>query len=603
MTMKEVSIRIGGAAGDGVASTGEMFAKTCSRSGLHVYAYNSYQSVIRGGHVWYQIRAAGDKVLSVGQHADIVIALNTQTVDVHLPNIRPGGALIYDPKKVKCDEAAVPEGVRLVPIPAQEIAKEFSSNPILANTVALGAAMELIGADFNVFSSVIQDQFGHKSQKIVDANVGAAKKGWDLAAESVGRLDCELPWHDERRPIMTGNQSIALGLMAGGCKFYSFYPMTPATSIGQFLAEEGPETGIVVKQAEDEIAVINMAIGAGYAGARSACATSGGGFSLMVEALGFAAITETPVVAILSQRGGPSTGLPTKTEQGDLNLMLGAGQGDYPRIILAPRNVEEAFYEAARSLNLAEQYQMPVMLASDLLLSEHMETTSDLDMNVPIERGHLITDESGLEGEKYLRYKITDTGVSPRAIPGIVGAEHIAGSDEHDEDSTLVSDVRSGLPEAVQVRIDQMDKRWRKLEVVAEREMRPPELYGPASAPLTLVYWGSTQGTAREAMAMLKAEGIEVNALEFMDVYPLPADKVLDTLKARQFTLFVEGNQTGQFQGLIRRETGFWPDDWFRKYDGEPIWPEEIAAKVKECLKNGAPKKTEAGIPVSGGGA
>ncbi len=601
MTMKEVSIRIGGAAGDGVSSTGDIFAKTSSRSGLHVYAFNSYQSVIRGGHVWYQIRASGEKVLSVGQNIDILIALNTQSVDVHLPHVRPGGAIIFDPAKVKCDPAAVPEGVTLVPIPLLESAKEFSTNAILANTVALGAAMELIGADFDKFSTVIKDQFGHKSEKIVEANVGAAKKGWDMAAELVGRLDYALPFSDKRRAIMPGNHAIALGLLAGGGKFYSFYPMTPASTIGDFLATNGPPHGMVVKQAEDEIAVVNMAIGAAYAGARSACGTSGGGFALMVEALGFAAITETPLVVALAQRGGPSTGLPTKTEQGDLNLMLGAGQGDYPRIIVAPRNVEEAFYEAARALNLAEKYQLPVLLASDLVLSEHMETVDDLNMNVPIERGAIITKANEDDEAPYLRYKITDSGVSARAIPGLVGYEHIAGSDEHDEDATLVSDVRSGLPDAIQVRIDQMDKRWRKLTTALKHDIQPPELHGPADAPLTLVYWGSTQGTAREAIQILNAEGVHVNALEFKDIFPLPVDEVLTALKACKFTLFVEGNQTGQFQRLLRAETGFWPDAWFRKYDGEPIWPDEIVAEVKACLKDGAPKKTAAGALVSGG--
>ncbi len=585
MVRTEVSIRIGGAAGDGVASTGEIFGKTLSRSGQHVYAYNSYQSVIRGGHVWFQIRGGKDPVLYVGQHADILIALNKQTVDVHAPLLTAGGRIIFDPSKVKVTEADVPKGVILCPMPLYELAKEFSPNPIMANTVAVGAAMSFIKAPVEKFKSVLEDQFGHKKADVVDANLKAAQAGINYATEKWGPMDFGLPYADKKRIFLTGNQAIALGAMAGGCHFYSFYPMTPATSVGQFLADHGPDMGIVVKQCEDEIAVINMAIGAGYAGTRAMCATSGGGFALMVEAMGMAGITETPLVVMVSQRSGPSTGLPTKTEQGDLNMVMGAGQGDYPRIVIAPRTVPEAYEATIRALNLAEKWQTPVLVLSDLLLSEHFETSEEFPMErATLERG-VWWDGNG----PGLRYKLTPSGVSPRIIPGTANGAFIAGSDEHDEDSTLVSDVRAGLPDAIEVRKKQMDKRMHKLEG-AKKDLHMPERVGPANAPVTLVSWGSTHGAVREAMATLKKEGVEVASIEFTDLYPLDWGKLKEMLQKERFTLMIEGNYTGQLERLLRAETGWFPSDTLHKYDGEPFWPEDIVAKVHAVLKM-APKK------------
>ncbi|HEX2022638.1 MAG TPA: 2-oxoacid:acceptor oxidoreductase subunit alpha [Candidatus Thermoplasmatota archaeon] len=581
MARTEVSIRIGGAAGDGVASTGEIFGKTLSRSGQHVYAYNSYQSVIRGGHVWFQVRGGKDPISYVGQHADVLIALNKQTVEVHAPVMREGGVVIFDPTKVEVKEGDLPAGVRACPMPLYELAKQHSPNPIMANTVAVGAAMQFIKAPIEQFKSVLEDQFGHKKADVVEANLKAAQAGIDYAREKWGPLDFALPYSDKRRVFLTGNQAIALGAIAAGCTFYTFYPMTPATSIGQFLADNGPGLGIVVKQCEDEISVVNMAIGGSYAGARSMCATSGGGFALIVEALGMAGILETPLVVALSQRSGPSTGLPTKTEQGDLNMVMGAGQGDYPRIVLAPRTVPEAFEATARAFHLADKWQTPVILLSDLLLSEHFETSEEFPMeNVRIERGLLHKDAVPAD---YRRYQITESGVSARVVPGVPGGTYIAGSDEHDEDGTLVSDVRSGLPDAIEVRVQQMEKRMRKIEG-ARHDLRLPERVGPKAAPVTLVSWGSTHGAVREAMATLRKDGIEVASIEFTDIYPLDAEKLRDLLTKERYTLMIEGNYTGQLERLIRAETGWFPNDRLHKYDGEPFWPEEIVAKVKAIL-------------------
>lgn len=582
MARTEVSIRIGGAAGDGVASTGEIFGKTLSRSGQHVYAYNSYQSVIRGGHVWFQIRGGKDHIPYVGQKADILICLNKQTYDVHAPALTQGARVIFDPTKVKLEGIEVPPGVTLCPMPLYELAKAFSPNPIMANTVAVGAAMAFIDAPVDKFKSVLEDQFGHKKADVVEANLKAAEAGIKFAIEKWGKMDFALPYTEKRRIFLTGNQALAIGSMAAGCTFYSFYPMTPATSIGQFLADNGPDHGIVVKQCEDEISVINMAIGASFGGTRSACGTSGGGFALMVEALGMAGILEAPLVVFLSQRSGPSTGLPTKTEQGDLNMVMGAGQGDYPRIVLAPRSIPEAYEATVRAFHLADKWQTPVIVLSDLLLSEHFETTEEFAMeNVEIDRGLIWTGGNG--GGPYLRYQLTESGVSPRVIPGTPDGAHIAGSDEHDEDGTLVSDVRAGIPDAIEVRIKQMDKRMGKLKG-AVLDMKLPERVGPKNAPVTLVSWGSTQGAVREAMGILKRENIEVASIEFIDIFPMDGQKIREMLERESRTIMIEGNYTGQLERLIRAESGWYPHERLVKYDGEPFWPEEIVAKVKSVL-------------------
>jgi len=349
------------------------------------------------------------------------------------------------------------------------------------------------------------------------------------------------------------------------------------------MADHAPAHGVVVKQVEDELAAINMAIGAGFAGVRSMTATSGGGFSLMVEGLGQGGMVEAPVVAVLAQRSGPSTGLPTKTEQGDLNLALGAGQGDWPRAILAPSNTDECFRLTAEAFNLAEVYQTPIIVMSDLYLSEGYRTVEGFDFNVPIIRGLLAAD-GGERREQYLRYKLTDSGVSPRALPGQEGFQFDAGTDEHDEKGELISDVLAGIPEWIEIRRQMMDKRMKKLDGLL-RDTKGPELWGPPSADLTLISWGSTQGPLREAILDLQeADGLSVNSLEFAHLFPFHAQETAEILGKAKKTLAVEGNFTGQFSRLLTAETSIKPDHFLGKYDGEPFYPSEIAAKVREVL-------------------
>ncbi|HKW43470.1 MAG TPA: 2-oxoacid:acceptor oxidoreductase subunit alpha [Thermoplasmata archaeon] len=582
MAKKDLVLRVGGAAGDGVSSTAESFAKMSARSGLHTWTYSSYQSVIRGGHVWTQIRGGLEKVLSHGDDPDVLLCLNQQTMDVHQADVVAGGAIIFDTDGTKPDPAKIRKNVRLIGIPLRKKAQTLSTNALMRNTVALGAAVQLFDIDFRHVESAFKDIWGDKKPEIVQQNIAAAKLGAAAVDEMGGSLDLGLAYTNQAKYLMTGNEAICLGALAAGVKFLAQYPMTPASSILHWMAANGPQHGVVVKQVEDELAAMNMAVGAGFAGVRSMTATSGGGFSLMVEAIGQGGMTETPLVAILVQRSGPSTGLPTKTEQGDLNLALGAGQGDWPRAILAPRHPEECFALTAQAFNLAEIYQTPIILMSDLYLGEGYRTVDKLDFNVPIVRGMMASD--GGTAKSYRRYEITDSGVSPRSLPGTKGFQYVAATDEHMENGELISDVLSGLPEYVEERRKMHAKRMRKLDGLRKDTPRP-ELWGPKHADVTLISWGSTWGAVHEAIGQVEEkDGVKANSLEFPTIFPFHGDETLQILRSVKQTLAVEGNYTGQFARLLRAETGYKPDHFYGRSDGEPFASRDIADKILEVV-------------------
>ena len=584
--MQEIAFRVGGAAGDGVASTAETFARMCVRGGLYVHTYSSYQSVIRGGHAWTQVRASEGPVLSQGEDPNLLICLNQETATIHVPQVAESGAVLFDPSAVKLDGLPLRTDVRKIPLPMVATARDLGE-AMMKNVVALGAALALLEIPFGPLEHGIRETFGHKKPEIVEMNLKAAHKGYDALRSDGGPLGLGVRFGKQPgRMMMTGNEAMCLGALAAGCRFYAAYPMTPASGILHFLAAQGPKHGVVVKQAEDELAVVNMTIGAAHAGARAMCGTSGGGFSLMVEALGQAGMTETPIVCVLVQRSGPSTGLPTKTEQGDLNLALGAGQGDWPRAILAPRNAPECFDAIVRAFNLAEVYQTPVIVLSDLYLGEGFRTLERdaLDFNVPILRGFLA--EGDGDGKGYLRYRFTENGISPRAFPGMKGYEYVAATDEHMQKGILISDVLAGVPEWIEERRRMMEKRMRKLEGL-RHDLKPPELWGAAHADLTIVSWGSTTMTVREAIIRMSARGHKVNALEFFDLYPFKVEETEEILEKVERTLCVEGNYTGQFARLLRAETGYKFDEMLTKYDGEPFEAREIVARALQVMGRG----------------
>ncbi len=586
---RDVIVGIGGAAGDGLDKSGDTIAKTCSRLGLYVTAYNSYQSVIRGGHIWLRVRIAEKKVSSHGDHLNVLIALNQDAIERHAREVEPGGAIIYNADKLTCDSTLIGSQVLLVPLPIKELTKSFGRlPPIMQNTVALGALLYLLGLEFEMAATVLADTFKHKGEAVVDQNVRVAQAGYDFAKDNSVPLGYEWNYTRIKRPFMTGNEAFALGAVAAGCKLYSAYPMTPASSVLHWMAAHGAKCGVVVKQCEDELAVVNIAIGAGHAGVRAMCGTSGGGFALMTEAIGQAGMIEAPVVIIEVQRGGPSTGIPTKTEQADLNQVFGASQGDYPRVIIAPTDTTDCYYSAVEAHNLAEKYQLPVTIISDLLLSEHPETieAGALRNDVPIERGEIVSDWSQEKGQ-FKRYAFTRSGVSPRALPGTEGAMYVAATDDHDEEGVVISDVFTNPP----VRRKIQEKRMRKLDKVLQ-ELTPPKLEGPPDAEVTLIGWGSTKGVIGEAIALLAEQGIRANHLQIKYLYPFHASEVSEILRGTKRTVCVECNYTGQFARHLRAETGFGVNDLILKYDGEPFEPHHIIEQLRAILED-QPRSTD----------
>src|ERR1700751_4163665 len=384
------AVAIGGAAGQGVATPGDIFAKVFSRRGLHLNAYNAYQSIIRGGHSFLTIRTGPDKISNMGDRLDLLIPLNQDTMDRHLHLLTAGGAVLYNSDTIKPGEPA--DGVQVCPIPVSKLA-DISKNKIAQNTLAIGAGLSMMGIGFPALEEVLTEQFRKKEKAVIDENVSIARAGYDYATQNFKPFAWPLPMTENKYAVLSGNAALAMGGTAAGVKFYCAYPMSPSTGVLHWMADHARKAGIVVRQVEDEIGVINMAIGAAHAGVRSMCATSGGGFALMSEGLGLSAQAEIPVVVIDCQRAGPSTGVPTKTEQGDLWQMLGAAFGDYPRVIACPLDIGDSFKIIDEIFIIADRFQCPGIVLSDLLLSEGRLSVDpkDLDFAPVIDRGELIT--------------------------------------------------------------------------------------------------------------------------------------------------------------------------------------------------------------------
>jgi 2-oxoglutarate ferredoxin oxidoreductase subunit alpha len=577
------AIGIGGAAGQGVATPGDIFAKIFSRRGLHLNAYNAYQSIIRGGHTFLTIRTGPESVTNMGDRIDLLIPLNQDSMDRHLQLLTPGAACIYNSDTIKPGSAS--DGVQLCPLPVSELV-DITRNKVAQNTLAMGAGLHMMGIGFQALEDVIREQFKKKGEAVIAENVGVARAGFDYAAAHFAAFADPLPKTENRYAILSGNTAMAMGGAAAGVKFYCAYPMSPSTGVLHWMAAHARKAGIMVRQVEDEIGVINMTIGAAHAGVRAMCATSGGGFALMSEGLGMSAMIETPVVVINCQRAGPSTGVPTKTEQGDLWQMLGAAFGDYPRVIAAPLDIGDCFKLIPEIFNIADRFQCPGLVLCDLLLSEGRLSVDpkDLDFGPPIERGELITGANGASSGHattgdYKRYKFTESGISPRAIPGVPGHIHTVATDEHMEDGVLISDEFTNPVK----RRAMMEKRMRKVAGI-EAAVPRPTLFGPRDADVTLIGWGSTKGVIEESCELLNDQGISANQLQIRWLVPLHGDAILETLKDSRHTIIVENNYSGQFARYLRSETSFVPDGHIRKYDGEPFMPHHIVEAVKEQL-------------------
>ena len=587
MTQREFdfALAIGGAAGQGIATPGNILARLFVRRGLHLNAYNAFQSIIRGGHIFLTIRISDQEARSHGDKLDLLVCLNQDTMDRHLGIMGPGSCVVYNSEAIK--PGAPKDGIQLCPMPVVDITGG-NRNRLMQNTVALGVALALMKLDFQVLADSLTLQFQRKGQEVVDENVAVARAGFEFAEANFSAFPKEPPVGPKPLAVWVGNDALAMGGAAAGVKFYCAYPMSPATGVLHWMAKNARDLGIMVRQIEDEIGVANVAIGAAHAGCRVLCATSGGGFALMTEAIGAAAMMEIPVVFINVQRAGPSTGVPTKTEQGDLWQMLGASQGDFQRLIVAPLDALDAFNTVPEMFNLAEKYQCPGIVLSDLLISEGTFSVNPDQINLQpeIDRGSLITESSPTDG--YLRYKNTEDGISPRAIPGLEGHVHVVSTDEHDEDGVLISDEYTNPHK----RRMMVEKRARKLDGILD-QIEPPQLEGPEDAEVTLVGWGSTHGVIKEAVDQLEAKGVIANQLAVKWIVPFHTDAVAEVFSGAKKTIIIENNYSGQFARYLRSESGVTADAHIRKYDGEPFMPHHIVEGVLELLAG----KTDKYIP------
>jgi 2-oxoglutarate ferredoxin oxidoreductase subunit alpha len=567
--MIEAKLMVAGEAGQGVQSIGFILSKVFARSGYHVYSDQDYESRIRGGHNFFRIRVNESEVGAIDESLDVLLALNQESIELHKKEITNRGIIIFDREK-----ATIQSSKRMFGIPLAELAEKEAGNKLMANTVALGACLGILHyVNFNVIETLLKETFGSKT---IEANKKALHAGYKYTLENY-RWDFSIKLDYKGRSktlFLNGNEAIALGAIAAGCKFLAAYPMTPASSILEYMASKADDMEMVVVQPEDEISAINMIIGAGYAGVRTMTATSGSGFCLMVEGLGLSGLTETPVVIVDAQRPGPAVGLPTRTEQGDLQFLLHAHHGEFPRAIMAPATVKDAFYLTVKAFNLADKYQIPVLVITDHLLATSYQTVQPFNLKkVKIDRGYLYKAGKNAMPKNYMRHRITKSGISPRAFPGLSEALVVTDADEHGENGHLIEDAH--------IRSSQVEKRLRKYNGLS-KEIESPQVYGASKPDLTLISWGSSYGAVREAVEILNNKHMQVNMLHFNELWPFPSERALNILNKKTASYVVEGNATGQLARLLRAETGIKVDGRILKYDGRPFTPTYITEKLRK---------------------
>lgn len=576
--ISQLSWKIGGQQGEGVESTDRIFSTALNRLGYYLYGYRHFSSRIKGGHTNNKIRISTKPIRAISDDLDILVAFDQETIDLNAQELRPGGVILADAKF----NPAVPEGldVRLFAVPITQIAEELGSS-LMKNMVASGASWALLGLPLDVFNKAVEEEFGRKGPAVVEKNIEAVKRGARFILDQTGgpleefRLE---PPDGKQKLFMIGNDAIALGAVAGGCRFMSAYPITPASEIMETMTRILPRFGGAVIQTEDEIAAVTMAIGANYGGVRAMTASAGPGLSLMMEGIGLAGMTETPLVIVDTQRGGPSTGLPTKQEQSDIMAMIYGTHGEIPKIVIAPATIEDCFYDMIEAFNLAETYQCPVIVMTDLQLSLGKQTAEMLDYSkIRIERGHLVTEvPDGKTEDLFPRYAFTEDGISPRVIPGVKGGIHHVTGVEHNE---------VGRPsEAPGNRTRMMEKRLRKLKQVLIRE--PIRVDAPHETPdLLLIGMNSTGGTIDEGRKKLEAEGIRTNHITVRQLHPFPTALLEPYLAKARRIVVVENNATAQLASLIKLNAGY--ADKIKsvlKFNGNPFLPSEIYNQCKGMI-------------------
>jgi 2-oxoglutarate ferredoxin oxidoreductase subunit alpha len=559
----DITVKIAGEAGQGIQTVGDLLSLVCQKAGLYLMGINDFESRIRGGYNFFQIRISDRPVYAPCPKVNLLVALNQKSYDAYHHELTGDGLAMMDVQ----GEAHSNQ----VDIPMDELAIK-AGKKITANTVAAGACLGLLGAPLEALEDILKDRFGEKTGNVLEMNLSAAKLGYDHIK------DIHFPGKFEWQPdapkgaLIDGSKAIALGALAGDCRVAAFYPMSPATGIMNHLASLVDEFPIVVEQAEDEIAAINMIIGASFTGARAMTSTSGGGFCLMTEGIGLAAISETPIVVVNAQRPGPATGLPTRTAQGDLMFVINASQDEFPRFVFAPGTPVEAFEKTKRAFYLSEKYQVPVIILTDQTLNDSTYI-SEKQLLAPQKIERYVVDDSQIDSPSdYLRYTVSESGVSPRAIPCSGEAMVMVSGNEHRE--------YGHITESIQDRIRMVDKRNAKLPAMLS-EMGAPKAYHGESDNL-LVGWGSSKGPIQESVDLLRKEGMDVGCVHYTDLWPFPAvatTKILDQCK-RFFV--VEQNSTAQLGRLIREQTGIAHDGAVLKYDGRPFFPSDIVEGLKQ---------------------
>jgi 2-oxoglutarate ferredoxin oxidoreductase subunit alpha len=568
--------KLGGEAGFGVLSAGEVFARSLTRSGFNVFASDEHPSLVRGGHNTIQVRFSEEEIHCHEREIDLLIALDEKTAQLHVNELKSEGGIVYDSSQfILSHDSLKRADVKLYDVPMAEIIKELKAPIIVRNTVSLGSSMAYFGIEMKNLESVIKDSF--EEQKISDLNIEAARRGYEYFKENFKLVSFFITKKGDDTPkmLLTGNDATCLGAIKAGCKFLSAYPMTPASSILHYLAAKAEKNNMITIQSEDEISAIGNAIGAAFAGVRAMTATSGGGFSLMTEFISLTAMTETPLVIVEVQRPGPSTGLATRHGQGDLDFVLSAGQGEFPRIVLAPGDIDECFYLTFEAFNLAERFQVPVIVLSDKYLGTSHKSTSLFNTNLKIDRGYLLTRDELEKIDDFKRYEYTETGVSPRSLPGQRNGIHNAPGNEHDEYGDSMEDAYK----TTQI----VDKRFRKLPHILS-SFPNQNVFGSSISDVSIVSWGSTKGAILEAMDMLDKDGVSSNFLQVTHLSPFPATFVSEFIEKSQRIMSIEVNKTGQLANLIAKETGYIIDMRVSKYNGRPITPKEVYRGIKALL-------------------
>lgn len=567
---------IGGEAGFGIMTTGVVFSKIASRLGFNIFDYVEYPSLIRGGHNAYEINVADFELNHLKPIIDVLVCLNKETFDKHSTRLTKESIVVYDENEFKIEGE-----YKKVSVPFKNIVTELKGQAVMKNIVALGASLAVVGAKLDELLKLIEEQFARKGKEVIDLNQQFARRGYDEALKSFTNPNQWLVKKEnvEDKLILTGNDAFSLSSVISDCRFYCAYPMTPSSSVLTNLAAWQEKNNMVVRHAEDEISVINTAIGASFAGVRSSVGTSGGGFALMVEAISLSGITEIPIVIFLAQRPGPATGMPTWTEQGDLLFTVHAGHGEFPKIVLTPGNQEEMIELTGKAFNLADIYQLPVIVVSDMYLSEGHKSVKKSFVDAVIKtykinRGKLIREMSNPEPKtkNFLRYKLTNDGISDRLIPGTKGYYYQANSYEHVEDGHTT--------EEAQPRIDQVNKRAKKWQAYLNQDFELPKYFGEKEAKIVFVSWGSNYGAILEAQKQLSEKGVKTGFWHFTHVYPLDKEKIKSLFEKDKKYILVENNSWGQFGKLLTMETGVEIENKILRYDGRPITAEYIISKL-----------------------